>query len=95
MRRVMVFDSFGGHSVGWNPDGVTTLSGITGETLGDLPVITVNLNDAFNSVCNVVDYTFPPDTPSKTFWVSCTNAPPEGADLLYVLEKLPQHFIGM
>jgi hypothetical protein len=81
-------DNPAGNAQGWNPNGATTTFEISEPAIGttDGTYVGINLKFAGNVVC-IVSGT----NTGLSFSLACITAPPETAELHYVVDKLPPH----
>ena len=93
MKRVTVFDTPGGNAAGWNPDGSTVTFAIQIQIPKGIDNSFINAEaqvpaGSTNFFCETVR-----QSPGG-FRLTCSIAPPNGAELHYVLENLPGHAGG-
>ena len=89
MKKVILLDNQGGFDRGWTPDGTDTFFRINGEDINADIMITMFVLDpvSINHFCDVSEVNGLTDT----FDIACSNAPPEGAELHYLVQNVPAH----
>ena len=94
MIRKTLEDNDAGHANGWNPDGSLTTFFIT--THEDLPldssmisIMTKGTSTVNEAICVAINH----QDANGVFWVKCSTAPPEDAQLHYQITRLPSNVV--
>jgi hypothetical protein len=90
-KRVTLADLPDGNARGWDPNGATTMFTITEPAVIGFTTsyVGINVQSAGNVVCIVSNIPLEADA----FSLACITAPPQDAELHYVVENLPSHMI--